>query len=189
MSANRYPLAQLVADLRQICAAHTSDREIIGRMRPLARRAALSRDLWVEKRFFVVDPEQGFSAYRLHAEPDYGLSIAAVSWLPSRGAPPHDHGTWAVIAGVEGPEKNEFFERMDDGSRDDYAELRKIGEKVLDAGEVLALPTGVIHSVHNDTDAVTLSLHIYGRDLNSTGRSQFDLEKRTRKPFFVELES
>ena len=113
----------------------------------------------------MVDPEQGFSAYRLHAEPDCGLNIAAVSWLPSRGAPPHDHGTWAVIAGVEGPEKNEFFKRTDDGSRDDYAELRKIGEKVLDVGEVLAMPMGVIHSVHNDTDAVTLSLHSYDKSI------------------------
>jgi hypothetical protein len=22
-----------------------------------------------------------------------------VSWLPGRGTPPHDHGTWAVVAG------------------------------------------------------------------------------------------
>ena len=49
---NRYPLAQLVGDLRQICAARTSDREIIGRVRPLARRAALSKDLWIEDRNF-----------------------------------------------------------------------------------------------------------------------------------------
>jgi predicted metal-dependent enzyme (double-stranded beta helix superfamily) len=93
-----------------------------------------------------------------------------------------------VVAGVEGPERNTFFERVDDRSRQGYAELRKTGEKVLGIGEVLAMPTGTIHSVRNDTDAVTLSLHIYGRDLNTTGRSQFDLDKRTEAPFFVTVE-
>jgi predicted metal-dependent enzyme (double-stranded beta helix superfamily) len=189
MSANCYHLPQLIADLRQICVAHDDEREIMSKARPLARLAALSKRLWLEDRFLIVDPEQGFSAYPLHAERDYGLNISAVSWLPGRGAPPHDHGTWAVIAGVEGPEKNEFIERMDDGSRAGYAEVRKIGEKLLDVGEVLAMPADAIHSVQNDTDAIMLSVHIYGRDLNSTGRSQFDVEKRTASAFLVRVES
>jgi hypothetical protein len=25
--------------------------------------------------------------------------IVAVSWLPGRGASPHDHGTWSVVVG------------------------------------------------------------------------------------------
>jgi predicted metal-dependent enzyme (double-stranded beta helix superfamily) len=30
---------------------------------------------------------------------------------------PHNHGTWAVVAGVYGPERNAFWKRLDDGSR------------------------------------------------------------------------
>ncbi len=113
----------------------------------------------------------------------------ALSWLPNRGAPPHDHGTWAVVAGVDGPEKNEFFERADDRTRAGYADLKKVGEKVCGVGDVLALPQGMIHSVWNETDAVSLSLHIYGKHINYTGRSQFDLEKRTEMPFIVKMQS
>jgi predicted metal-dependent enzyme (double-stranded beta helix superfamily) len=93
-----------------------------------------------------------------------------------------------VVAGVDGAERNEFFQRADDGSGPGYAELRKIGEKVCGVGDVVAMPRGTIHSVLNDTDAVTLSLHVYGRHLNHTGRSQFDIERRTETPFVLKVE-
>ena len=163
----------------------------MSRVRPLARQAALSRDSWLEKRFYVANPEQGFGVYLLHEEGDHSLAVFAVSWLPHRGAPPHDHGTWAVVASVEGPEKNEFFERRDDRGRPGYAELEKVGEKVFDVGDVLAMRTGQIHSIWNESDAVSLSLHIYGKNMNiqNTGRSQFDVEKRTETPFVLKIEA
>jgi predicted metal-dependent enzyme (double-stranded beta helix superfamily) len=188
MLRSRYTISQLVADLRRVSGGCSRESDVLSAVRPLAQRAAASRDLWLEERFFEVDSTQGFTAYRLHAEPDGGLIVVAQSWLPQRGAPPHDHGTWGVIAGVHGPEKNEFYERIDDRSRPGYAELRRIGEKVVQAGEVLCMPTGLIHSVLNESNEVSVSLHIYGRDLNTTGRSQFDLEAKTMRPFFVNVE-
>jgi hypothetical protein len=44
-----------------------------------------------------------------------------------------------------------------------------------------------IHSVINDSERVTLSLHVYGKHINFTRRSQFDLEEQTEKPFIVKL--
>ena len=40
-----------------------------------------------------------------------------------------------------------------------------------------------IHSVVNETDRVTVSLHVYGKHPNYTGRSQFDPEERAEKAF------
>ena len=48
------------------------------------------------------------SVHVLHEESDHRLAVFAVSWLPGRGVPPHDHGTWAIVVGVDGPEKNLF---------------------------------------------------------------------------------
>jgi hypothetical protein len=39
-----------------------------------------------------------------------------------------------------------------------------------------------IHSVVNETGAVTVSLHTYGMHLNYTGRLEFDPEKNTAGP-------
>jgi predicted metal-dependent enzyme (double-stranded beta helix superfamily) len=188
MDAAPYSIPQLVADLKRVCAQADGERDTLSAIRPLARRAALSKATWLEESMYRADVTQGFGVYLLHEEPDHTLAILAVSWLPRRGAPPHDHGTWAVIAGVDGPEKNEFFERIDDRSRSGHAELKKVGEKVCDAGDVLALPQGMIHSVWNDTDTVSVSLHIYGKHVNYTGRSQFDLQAQTETPFIVKME-
>lgn len=188
MSTNNCSIGQLVAELKHICAESKDERDILSRARPLARRAALSKADWFEARMYQADPDQGFGVYLLHEESDHTLAVFAVSWLPNRGTTPHDHGTWALVAGVDGPEKNEFFKRVDDRSRPGYAELEKIGEKVFEVGKVIAMPAGAIHSVWNDTDKVTVSLHIYGKHINFTGRSQFDPEKRTETPFILKVD-
>jgi predicted metal-dependent enzyme (double-stranded beta helix superfamily) len=189
MATNAYSIEELVTDLRRIVSEVADERQVLSQVRPLALRAAMSKDSWLERRLYVADQEQGFGVYLLHEEPDHGLAIFAVSWLPDRGAPPHDHGTWAVVAGVDGPEKNEFFERVDDRSRAGYAELRKIGEKVFEAHDVLTMRTGAIHSIRNESDAVSISLHIYGKNINHTGRSQFDPNKRRETPFVLRMQT
>jgi predicted metal-dependent enzyme (double-stranded beta helix superfamily) len=189
MTHGNYSIQDLVIDLRRITSETTDEHQILSRVRPLARQVALSSDSWLEKRLYAADPDQGFGLHLLHEEPDHTLAVFAVSWLPNRGAPPHNHGTWAVVVGVDGPERNVFFERTDDGSRPGYAELKRIGEKSFDFGEVLAMPTGTVHSIWNETDAITLSLHVYGKHINCTGRSQFDPDHGTETPFIVKIES
>lgn len=188
MEADRYSISELVADLKAVCAQSEDEMEILIKARPLARRAALSKACWFEDRMYHADTEQGFGVHLLHEEPDHTLAILAVSWLPHRGTPPHDHGTWGLVAGVEGQEKNEFFQRIDDRGRPGHAELKKLGEKNYGPGSVLAMPRSTIHRVWNDTEGVSVSLHIYGKNINYTGRSQFDLEAHTEMPFMLKME-
>jgi hypothetical protein len=42
--------------------------------------------------------------------------------------------------------------------------------------------------VTNETDTLTLSLHTYGRHVNYTNRSQFNLETNERKEFLLNVE-
>jgi predicted metal-dependent enzyme (double-stranded beta helix superfamily) len=182
-----YSIPELVADLKRIRAETADEREVISRVRPLAVRAARAKDSWLKKSHYEADAEQGFGVSLLHEEPDHSLAVFAISWLPDRGTPPHDHGTWAVVVGVDGDEKNEFFERADDRSKSGYAELKRVGAKTFGAGEVVAFPSGAIHSVWNETPKVTLSLHIYGKHINHTARSQFDAAKRTETPYLVKV--
>ena len=189
MDDRTYGIGELAADLRRIRGESRDEREILSRVRPLARRVAANKAAWLTDRMCEADAEQGFGVHVLHEEPDHTLAIFAVSWLPDRGTPPHDHGTWAVVVGVDGPEKNEFWERADDRSRPGYAELKKLGEKVFDAEEVLAMPAGTIHSVWNDTDRITVSLHIYGKHVNYTGRSHFDPDQRTETTYQLKIQA
>ena len=187
MTADTYTLAQFVTDLRLTVCAAQDEKALLSKLRPLAKRAALSPD-WRDERHYRVDPEQGFGVNVLHDEPDHSLFVIAVSWLPGRGAPAHDHGSWAVIVGVDGPEKNTFWERTDDRSCSGYADLRKIGEIVCEPGDIVAMPAGSIHSVTNETDRTSLSFHVYGRHLNHATRSQYDPAAHTEKPFIVKTQ-
>ncbi len=181
-----YNLSDYVADLRRITRETGDEEEIISRVGPLAQRLALDKN-WLQKKHYETNAEQGFGAHLLHEEPDHTIAVLVVNWLPGRGAPPHDHGTWAVVAGVEGVERNISYRRLDDRSRPDYAELAVKKEISAGEGELICMKTGGIHSVQNDTDSLTLSLHTYGKHVNYTNRSQFDLDSKKKKDFIVRV--
>ncbi len=187
MQSPQYSMNEFVEDLRRICAPSADERTILKRLRPLVLRAALSKETWLTDDLYDADPEQGFGVHLLHEEDDHSLAVFAMSWLPNRGTPPHDHGTWGLVAGVDGAETNEFFARVDDESRPDYVELRRIATKIVAPEDVLAMPSGMIHRVWNAGETTTLSLHVYGRHINYTGRWQFDLEKRSRAPITLKV--
>ena len=183
-----YSLPQYIEDLRQIVAETGDEDEILGRVGPLAQRVVADRS-WLEPRHYEADDEQGFGVYLLHEEPDHSLAVLAVNWLPGRGTPPHDHGTWAVVAGIEGTERNVRYNRLDDGSRPGYAELEV--KHAFDAGEgdLVLMKTGGIHKVTNETDRMTLSLHTYGRHINYTDRAQFDPQNKTCERFKLNIKA
>lgn len=185
--ADTYSLQQYVSDLKEITEETADEEEIIGRVGPLAERLVADKS-WLQQKYYETDEEQGFGVYLLHEEPDHSLAVLIVNWLPGRGTPPHDHGTWAVVAGVEGTERNIRYKRLDDGSRPDYAELGVKHDFKADAGDVVAIKTGGIHAVVNETDRITLSLHTYGKHVNYTNRSQFNLETNEKKDYIVRVE-
>ena len=182
----QYTIAQYAADLRRITAATDDEGEIFDQVGPLAQRLA-GEDNWIEERFFSPDPETGFSAFLLHEEDDHSLTVLAASWIPGMGVGPHDHGTWAVVVGVQGTERNIRYKRMDDRSQADHAELRTKEESLAGPGDVVCIRNGGIHSVRNDSDEVTLSLHTYGYHVNYTTRYQYDLETGTVAEFKVDV--
>lgn len=47
---------------------------------------------------------------------------------------------------------------------------------------------GQIHSVTNDGERTTLSLHVYGTHINHTRRSQFDPQRGLELPFRVKVD-
>lgn len=181
-----YGVQDFVRDLRAIAAQHADPAAITARVEPLARRLALTRG-WLEEKHYDADEVQGFGLHVLHEEADHSLLVFVAAWLPGRGVAPHNHGTWAVVAGVDGDERNIFWEREDDGSRPGYAKLRKVREQVFGAGDVLSLLPGAIHSVVNDTDRVTVSFHVYGFNLNLTRRSQFDPASDREEPVTLKM--
>ena len=182
-----YSMAHYIDDLRNIAASTSDESEIFDRLGPLAQRLSVESS-WIEDRFFHPDEDAGYSAFLLHQEADQSLAIMALAWAPGRGVGPHDHGTWAVVVGVDGFEENIRYKRLDDRANPDYAELEIKASLNAGPGDLVLIKKGGIHAVQNHSDKVTLSLHTYGMNFNKTTRSQFDIDARTAREFKVPME-
>lgn len=171
---------EFIARLRCLTAKGVSDDVVMEQVKPLLLRLARSPS-WRTPDLYRCDVSQGFGVTVLHEESDHRFWLVAVAWLPHRGAPPHNHGTWAVVAGVDGEERNILW-------RQRRGRLEPQGEEILGPGQVAAFTPNAIHSVLNEGHRTTLSLHVYGTNLNFAERSQFDPDSGAEKPFKLQLQ-
>lgn len=185
MDGNDYTLDRMVSELHEARGTATGLDELLDRVTAVAQCAAARQREWLRDDMCQPDAGQGFGFHLLHEEAGHELAVFIASWLPGRGTPPHDHGTWAVVVGLKGRERNTRWRRVDDATRPGYAELACDGARIVGAGDVVAMRSGAIHSVSNAGEGVSVSLHVYGRHVNFTERSQFDPEHRREAPYKV----
>ncbi len=186
MPGNAYSVDAYISDIRRIASEEADIASITGRIKPLAAKLVATPG-WLTDEMRACDPEQGFGVHLLHEEPNHDLAVFVLTWLPGRGTKPHNHLTWAVVAGIEGEEHEVNWKRVDDGTRPGFAELVRDGEHTLKAGDIAVCLPHHIHSVWNTGDKMSISLHTYGRHINHTGRSEFDPETRTERPMVVSV--
>jgi predicted metal-dependent enzyme (double-stranded beta helix superfamily) len=60
--------------------------------------------------------------------------------------------------------------------------LHKGAERSFGPGDVVTLLPDAIHSVVNTTSASTLTIEVYGRNPDHTGRSRFDVDRDLEIP-------
>ena len=181
MTDPSYDVAAFVDDLRRLSAEHPDHKAVLPHVAPLVRRLATAPG-WVRPAFYELDDAQGIGITVLHEEPDHTLLVETVAWAAGRGVLPHDHQTWGVVAGIDGDERNVLWKRTDDGSRPGHAEVQVHRETRVGAGDVIAFLGDDIHSVHNDGEATSLSLHVYGKSLSHVDRNEFVPDENVVRP-------
>ena len=106
--------------------------------------------------------------YRLSEDPDHRFALYASAGGAGKKVPPHNHTTWAIIAGVHGAERNVVYDRLDNGAREDLVQLREAPakEKTLRRGDVICyLPDDFHHIETPAGSGNALHLHFYGLSL------------------------
>lgn len=166
-------LEALIGDIRRIVREETAGDALVARLTERLRPLAQDRS-WVGDDLYETDENQGFGITILHEEAEDGFLLETVCWAPGRGVAPHDHQTWGVVMGLDGEEINVDWRRTDDGSAPGKAALEQAGETLVTSGVVKTFRPDDIHSIRNDSDTPSLSLHLYGRSLAKTGRSEFN---------------
>lgn len=177
---------QYVADIRKIVAQETEQSTITEKIKPLAEKFTADSS-WFKDQYREIDEEQGFGLHLLFEEDNHDLAVFVIAWAPGKGLAAHNHKTWAVVSGIEGQEHETNYQRLDDGSKPGFADLKITHEATLYPGKAVCCMPEDIHSVWNNGDQVAVSLHTYGRHLNHTGRSVFDVEAKTESPCVVKV--
>jgi predicted metal-dependent enzyme (double-stranded beta helix superfamily) len=114
---------------------------------------------------------------------DGRCSTLIVVLRPGTPLPVHDHGSWAVIGVCKGREHETRFRRVDAGGVPGQARLEVERTFVNERGTVGAVPDGGIRTVQAHGGAQAVSIHVYGSDIVTRQRSEFDLLTGTERVF------
>jgi predicted metal-dependent enzyme (double-stranded beta helix superfamily) len=184
MCDTSYSVLQLVSDLRDLRRRGATEAQFLQAVPALARRMMLAKHARLRPSMCHPDAAaEKAGVFTLHEEPDHSLAVFVVTWLPGDETPPHDHATWAVIAGLEGHETNHWWKRIDDRSVPGHADVRRAGKQRIDASSVVAMPGDAIHSLQNDSDGVSVTLHLYGVNVDFTDRHKYDPQRHAIAPY------
>jgi 3-mercaptopropionate dioxygenase len=144
------------------------------RLRPL-----LATDGWLAPEH-QLGSRDGYRQHLLHVSASRRLSVVALVWLPGQRTPIHDHVSWCVVGVYRGVERETRYRLSD-------RRLHPVGTIEARAGHVEALvpPAENIHRVTAAGPGKTISIHVYGADIERLGSSihrRFDDSLLTQPP-------
>lgn len=130
---------------------------------------------------FPVPNDKLWQAYQLHEDADGSYAMYAVAMKPGHQQPPHNHTTWAVIAGVCGRERNAVFALHD---HELAVRVEHMADITVGHGNALALGPDDIHAIEVLGPENALHLHLYGRGFTHLNdRKIFDIATGASRPF------
>lgn len=163
-------LTELDDVLNQADMTGETEEELLPTLRRLVRKLLLNV-YWITKEVPTPSEVTGTAVSLLYDEPGYPLTLQTEIMLPGTSTPIHNHGTWGIIATLQGKQKNVFWKRVPTAK---YPEnIEKVGEKILQSGDVISFTTEAIHYVEAVGDEPTVTFNLYG-DTHAAKRFKFD---------------
>jgi len=117
----------------------------------------------------------GIDSYRqhlLHVSSCRRLSVVALVWRPGQRTPIHDHVSWCVVGVYRGVEQETRYQLVERAGREYLHAVETIDAH---PGHVEALipPAENIHLVEAGGRGLTISIHVYGADIERLGSSVY----------------
>ncbi|MFP6806668.1 MAG: cysteine dioxygenase family protein [Pseudomonadales bacterium] len=140
------------------------------------------KEMFSDAEFPTPTPEEIAKIYLLTDDNGGDFSLYLVSIQPTGPSPVHDHGTFAVIAGLQGEEENTIYKRMDDKSEPGKAAIEEDFKVVLGDGDTISFMPEDIHRIQVCSETPTRHFHLYGKGFEQqTERLVYSLENGTTK--------
>ncbi|MDJ0508806.1 MAG: cupin [Crocosphaera sp.] len=147
-----------------------TELEYLPTLRHLVRKLLLNV-YWVSQEIPETSPNSETDIKLLCNEPGYPITLQTEIMLPGTSTTIHNHGTWGVVATLQGKQKNTFWKCIPTPEHPQHIE--KVDEKVFQLGDIISLTTEAIHCVEAIGSEPTVTLNLYG-DTNASKRFKFN---------------
>jgi len=160
MPSARLPVFdRFIGDLRSIWAADSENGRRMERAKPVLEQ--LVRDNTLKAHSANWPSTEGHKNLLLYVDPDYDFVVNAVVRVPGRKGSVHDHAdAWVLYGVVDGTESLERYDRLVDGGRPDYAEVKLASVTTGSQGKVDLVPP---HAIHAEQGGPTRSVAVIVR--------------------------
>jgi 3-mercaptopropionate dioxygenase len=161
-----YNLDAYVHDIGALLDRRPAMPVIIREVSGLTKRL-VADDRWLGEQWRVAS-DDNYTRHLLHRDPRNRFIVLSLVWQPGQATPVHDHSCWGVMGLLANSLEECCYDRLDDGSRPDFAELVQSRGTEVGKGSVAYLlpPYEEIHQISNVSGKPTISVHVYGRDLD-----------------------
>jgi predicted metal-dependent enzyme (double-stranded beta helix superfamily) len=142
-------VTKFIAAARQICAEEPDPATRWQKMTPLLQDLLAEPSVREQSKYWPDCSQTGERAENLlfYEDPDYKFVINGLIKAPHSRTQIHDHAhNWTLYGVLDGTETIERYERVDDRSKSDYAELRKSVNVKVGAGKIDLVPPYEIHA-------------------------------------------
>lgn len=170
MARRREAILAAMNEIDGIAGGSAIDRGALARIGKILANLASREELFRPEDFPPPeDPERDSNMYELWRDPREAVTLYASVAPPGLQTPPHNHGTWAAIAGVRGVESNDFYRRAPSGA------IQKTHTIEVQRGSVIGMLPDDVHSIRIlATPEPFFSLHLYGLPFERTRREYRD---------------
>ncbi len=177
-----YDLDRFIDDCERCAKEHSQPADCVLAIAPLMHRLVKSDRTFLQPQHFQSEPDH-YARNAVFIAEDRGLSLFTLVWRPGQWTPVHDHGTWGVVGILQGVlEERNYIRTEHDETRNDNITLHRGGVILLSEGTVTSFVPNPDH-IHKtgvpETREQTVSLHLYGREMDSF--NIYDAAASTRK--------
>lgn len=177
-----YGLDHFIGDCSAVAAMNGDPADCVLAVAPLMERLLDSDRSFLRPEHVRSDPGH-YARNAIYISPDQHLSLFALVWLPGQWTPVHDHGSWGVVGVLQGVLEERSLMAIDGAITADHGiRLKRGGVILLKEKSISSFVPNPDH-IHltgvPETRAMAVTLHLYGRNMNSF--HIYDVEKGTRR--------
>lgn len=114
-------------------------------------------------------PVDGYGRNRVFICPQDKFSVLAMIWPAGVSTPIHDHRDWCSLGVYQGVIEETRYLPLDDTPECTIAVPSKVVRHVPGAVGHMPVFEPNIHKIHNPTDEVAISIHVYGGNCEALG--------------------